>query len=102
MVKYRHTSNKRWIVYKYAKISIKIERGKKISTILKLTSLDVVYIVRTAALQIESKIAVQDFMKKKINEKWPELKTKMMNSIYLKLNFNRVKNTSSKFEIPSC
>lgn len=34
-------------------------------TILKLTFLDLVYIyVRTAALQIESKIAVQDLMKK--------------------------------------
>lgn len=44
-------------------------KGAQISTILKLTFLDLVYIyVRTAALQIESKIAVQDLMKKNNNE----------------------------------
>lgn len=37
---------------------------KKICTILKLIFLDLVYICKNCCLQIESKIAVQDLMKK--------------------------------------
>lgn len=55
-------------------------------TILKLTFLDLVYIyVRTAALQIESKIAVQDLMKKIIMKMARAKKKKnMMDLIFLK------------------
>lgn len=57
-------------------------------TILKLTFLDLVYIyVRTAALQIESKIAVQDLMKKIIMKMAKAKKKNMMDLIFLKINF---------------